>query len=155
MATVNTITFSEFAAGGPLENGDLPVGLRGGVNTQFDFESENEYLPPPLIIVNGASVQMVTNTSYLANSSGLCTLSLPITAAFGDTLQIGGFGSGGWAIQQGSSQQVRIGYVASTLGTSGSVSSANQYDSINLTCIVPNQVWLAFVPPQSAGLIIL
>jgi hypothetical protein len=86
----------------------------------------------------GTSVTMAVNTSYLANSSSLVTLTLPTTAAQFSTFQVAGFGSGGWKIAQATGQQINFGNVTTTSGTGGSLASSNQYDSLTLLCTTAN-----------------
>ncbi len=103
--------------------------------------------------VAGASQVMTSNNGYVANNPALVTLTLPPTSAFGDYLAIIGYGAGGWTIAQGAGQQVRIGANATTVGVTGSLSSANQYDSLELVCVVANTIWVALGGPETAGFV--
>lgn len=102
--------------------------------------------------VTGISQTMAANAGYVADNSSLVTLTLPTTAAFGTIIYVQGLGSGGWTIAQNSGQNVQVGSVSTTVGTGGSISSANRYDSIALVCIVANTTWGALGAPQSTGL---
>lgn len=104
--------------------------------------------------VTGTSQAMAADGGYVANNSGLVTLTLPTTAAFGTIQYIQGFGSGGWTIAQNAGQQIIIGNTLSTSGIGGNVSSTNQYDSLVLLCVTANTTWTALGAPQSAGLTI-
>lgn len=105
-------------------------------------------------VVTGTSQSMTTNNGYIVNSATLCTLSLPSTSSVGDRVTILGEGAGGWTISQASGQQIHIGSTASTSGTGGSVSSSNQWDTLNMICIVANTIWTTLGAPQSSGLTI-
>lgn len=94
------------------------------------------------------SQSMSSNNGYVADNSSLVTLTLPVSSSFGDVLSIVGKGSGGWTIAQNSSQLIHLGSSTTTTGTGGSLSSSNQYDSINLVCIVANTTWTARGAPQ-------
>lgn len=84
--------------------------------------------------VTGTSATLAVNNGYVADNAGLVTLTLPATANIGDTIKIMGKGAGGWTIVENTNQQIHLGNVATT-ATTGSVSSSNQYDSIEIVCI--------------------
>lgn len=104
------------------------------------------------ISVTGTSETMVAGNGYIANNASLVTLTLPTTAAVGTLLHIQGFGSGGWRVAQNSGQQVFVGSVSTTVGASGTTSSANRYDSMTLVCVTANTTWCCLNGPLSAGL---
>jgi hypothetical protein len=94
--------------------------------------------------VPGNSQTMVPNNGYVADNAGLCTMTLPAVAAFGTTLFVVGNGAGGWLIAQHAGQNIRLGSAGSTtVGVGGSLASTNQYDSIQLLCVVANTTWNA------------
>lgn len=93
------------------------------------------------------SVTMVSNNAYVSNNAGLVTLTLPATSSFGDIIFVTGMGAGGWSIVYGTGQLIQVGSVASTI-TTGSISSTNRYDAINLVCTVANTTWQAFTGTQ-------
>lgn len=100
--------------------------------------------------VTGTSQSMLSNNGYIADNAGLVTLSLPATSIIGDELYIVGRGSGGWAVSQGSGQQIIIGSSSSTSGAGGSIASSNRRDSIYLVCTNANTEWTAVGGPQGA-----
>lgn len=99
--------------------------------------------------VTGTTQLMANNNGYITNNSSQITLTLPATSPIGSILEIIGLGAGGWKIGQTAGQNVQIGSVSSTVGTSGSVVSSNQFDSIRLVCIVANLTWSTIGAPQS------
>lgn len=105
--------------------------------------------------VTGTSQSMTADSGWITNNAGLVTLTLPATAAVGTAISVIGKGAGGWLIAQNSGQNIQIGNVSSTTGTSGSVASSNRYDSLNLICTTANTTWTELGAPQSAGLTIL
>lgn len=91
--------------------------------------------------VTGTSATMASNNGYVADNAGLVTLALPATSSFGDIIYIVGKGAGGFTISQAAGQSIHIGNGVSTVGVGGSVSSSNQYDSLQLVCTVANTTW--------------
>lgn len=88
------------------------------------------------------------NTIYGANSSSLIVLTLPTVAPAGSIISVVGIGSGGWRIAQPSGVTINVGNQPTTTGSSGTVSSTNRYDSIQLICISANTVWSLLGGPQ-------
>ena len=142
------IKWSAFPNDGALQAGDILVGLRSGLNAQFTapiFGSQ-------IVVVVTASQAMASNTIYIANDvSSLVTFTLPTTSAVGDRLSVVGQSSGGWQINQATGQQIQISPSHTTLGGGGSLASTNQYDSLNLICIVANTIWTTFGGGQTQG----
>lgn len=87
--------------------------------------------------VSGTSQAIVAGNGYFSNNAGLVTFTLPVTAAVGDTYEVSGEGAGGWTIVYGTGQSIRFGNQTTTV-TSGSLASANQYDSVRIVCMVAN-----------------
>lgn len=98
--------------------------------------------------ITGTSATMMTNNGYQSNNGGLVTLTLPSAASFGDELFISGYGAGGWTIAQNAGQKLIIGDASTTVGVGGSLSSTNQYDSIQFRCAIANTTWVAVNGPQ-------
>lgn len=104
--------------------------------------------------VTTTSQSMAFNNGYIVNNAGLVTLTLPVLSPVGSVISLIGKGAGGWSIAQNAGQIIHVGASPSTIGVGGSVSSANQYDSIRLVCTVANTAWTTEGTPKSAGLII-
>lgn len=142
------IKWSAFPNGGALQAGDILVGLRAGVNEQFTasiFGSQ-------IVVVTGTTQAMSPNTIYIANNATMrVVFTLPSTSAVGDRISVIGAGAGGWSITQASGQQIQVSPSATTLGGGGSLASTNQYDSLNLICIVANTIWTTFGGGQTQG----
>jgi hypothetical protein len=102
--------------------------------------------------VTGATQAMVANNGYIANRSSIITFTLPTTAAFGSYQSVIGKGAGLFTIAQNAGQSINIGSVTSTIGTGGSISSTDQFDSLTLICTVANTTWTILGAPQSSGL---
>ena len=91
--------------------------------------------------ITGTSASMAVNNGYIADNSGLVTLTLPSTAVVGSTLYVTGKGAGGWKIAQNASQLINLGTSTTTTGTGGSLASTNTFDSLMLVCITTNTTW--------------
>jgi len=99
------------------------------------------------VIVNqtSSSVTMAAGSQYYINDgSNLVTLTLPTTAAQGDTYIIVGGSSGGWKVAQNASQQINFNSKSTTSGTGGSLASTNQYNCITIKCITANTTFVVF-----------
>lgn len=137
------IKWSAFTSGGAIQASDQLVGLRAGVNTRFTapvFGSQ-------VAVTTAASQAMATNVIYIANRGSLVTFTLPALAAVGDFLSIVGEGAGGWLLDVGVGQQVRVGTSITTV-TTGSVASSASSDALYLICITANTLWTTFCGPQ-------
>jgi len=91
--------------------------------------------------VTASSAQMVETNGYVANNAGIVTLTLPVLCEFGTTIDVAGYGSGGWTIVFNAGQNLVFGKDVATT-TTGSISSTNQYDQVELLCVVSNTTWV-------------
>lgn len=101
-----------------------------------------------------SNTQMVSNRRYFVSSSGAATnLTLPTTGALNDLIEIQGVGTFGWKILQGAGQQIIFSSTSTTVGVTGSVTSANSFDSVRLVCIDTGSStrWCSLGGPQTAG----
>ena len=76
------------------------------------------------------------------------TLTLPSTAAVGNSVIVQGKGAGLFAIAQNSGQTIHFGNVNTTTGVGGSITATNQYDSLEIICITANTDWAVLTGPQ-------
>lgn len=142
------IKWSAYPNGGALQTADILVGLRSGLNYQFNapiFGSQNVTVVTP-------TQAMASNTIYIINDpASLVTLTLPTTSSVFDRISIVGQSINGWIITQTVGQQIQVSPSHTTSGAGGSLASTNQYDSINLICIVANTIWTSFGGGQTQG----
>ena len=91
-----------------------------------------------------ASAALAAQTMYVTNNgASLVTYTLPATVAQGTLIKIVGSSAGGWKIAQNAGQTIRLNSEVSTSGTSGSVSSTNANNSIELCAIdATTNVWV-------------
>lgn len=95
--------------------------------------------------VTGTTQAMNVSNGYISSNAALVTFTLPATAAIGDQVQVLGKGAGGWKINQASNQQINLGILATSVGTSGSLASTKQFDTVELRCITAgaSTIWTA------------
>jgi len=89
--------------------------------------------------ISGTTQAAAVNTGYVIGNASQTTVTLPSTAALGDRVAIAGKGAGGWILAANTGQTIQVGATAST--TAGSVTSAHQYDAIEVVCITANTTW--------------
>ncbi len=91
--------------------------------------------------ITSGSQTLAPNNGYVADFGTLITFTLPTVAAFGTLISVVGLGAGGWIIAQNAGQNIQFGNLSTTHGASGSLASTNQYDQVDLLCIVANLTW--------------
>lgn len=95
--------------------------------------------------VNDATKTLAVSHGYLTTRATTpVVFLLPATAIVGQIVAVvGSTGTGGWSITQGTDQYIKFGSsVGTTASTGGSISSTNQYDTIELICNVTNLGWV-------------
>jgi hypothetical protein len=79
----------------------------------------------------------VVNNGYICNKGSALLLTLPATAAVGDTIKVTGINTAlGWKVVQNANQQIFFGNTSTTLGATGFLQSAATRDSAELLCVV-------------------
>lgn len=100
----------------------------------------------PWVNVTTNTQLMAANTGYIMSNGGaLVTLTIPASAAIGDTYIIQGQSAGGWKVNVNTGQTLNIGNSATTV-TTGSVASTNQWDSLTVRCTTANTTFSAGPP---------
>lgn len=93
--------------------------------------------------VAAGSQALAVNQGYITNNgASLVTYTLPVTAAQGTVIKVAGFSAGGWTIAQNSSQEIFFGNTHTTIGATGTLSSSNQYDQVEILCVTANTSWV-------------
>ena len=124
---------------------DLSGGSSGFVLTS-DSSGNAKWLSPGMVAyvgVTGATQTMTTSTDYWTKNIGLTTFTLPTTCAAGTTMEVVGYGAGGWTVAQNALQSIVYEGVSSTIGTGGSISSTAASDVVRFLCVVANITWEA------------
>ena len=92
MALVPDQKFSTFQVGGDLEVGDIIVGLRGGINTQFTWE-----IPASVTTVTGTANEILVNGTSGSPIGGDVTLTIaPTFPGQTSITTLGTIGTGTW-----------------------------------------------------------
>ncbi len=89
------------------------------------------------------------NTRYIVANAAQTTITLPLTFAIGDIVIIKGLGAAGWILATGAGRLIRIGQNVTSSG--GSLTSAGNYDSVQISGLVANSTW-SVDNVQSTGL---
>jgi hypothetical protein len=90
-----------------------------------------------VVNVTSATQAMAVETTYFVNyTGGVCTLTLPALAPQGAFINIigGEAVSNAWVVAQLALQTVRIIDQVTTAGVTGTLTAANKFNSITLTC---------------------
>lgn len=87
------------------------------------------------------NTSMAINTGYIINGAGLLTMTLPASATPGDIVRIAGSSASGWSIVENTNQIIHFG-INSTTVTSGSLSSSQRYDTVELINTVATNEWV-------------
>jgi len=136
--------FSNFSAGGNLQPGDIIVGLRGGVNFQFNYPG----LPTETWVNISISQTLAVNTGYYYTGGAPANLLLPPASIVGDIIQIVNFSPSTFTITQNVNQSITVGNQTTTVGVGGSLACTQPGDSIYLLCVVVNSDWISVGAPQ-------
>lgn len=98
--------------------------------------------------IAGTTQAAAVNSGYVVGNAAQTTITLPATAAVGNIVAVQGLGAAGWVLAANTGQTVQVGQSATTSG--GTVTSAANYDAIEVVCIVANTTW-AMRGPVSSG----
>ncbi len=89
--------------------------------------------------IAGTTQAAAVNTRYIVANASQTTITLPATCAIGDVVAVRGLGAAGWILAANTGQTIK--YITATTSSAGSLTSAEQYDNINVECIVANTTW--------------
>lgn len=108
-----------------------------------DFDGSAAINTPGVQWVNvtGTTQTASVNHGYICNNASLVTITLPTTYAVGTIIRVAGSGAGGWEIAQPDGDNIKFGTSTTTTGTGGSLASVNDFDAVELLCIVANTTW--------------
>ncbi len=133
-----TVTLLGNPTGAPAAPSEITLGTNlSFAGSVLNATFTGAFVPMPTIVVTGTTQAMATNTYYVANNAGACTMTLPAVMAKGDEIMIGGI-QGSWILAQNSGQLVNFGNQVTTTGTGGSVGSQNAFDNLHIKCVVAN-----------------
>lgn len=91
------------------------------------------------VSISGTTQAAAVQTRYIVANAGQTTITLPTTFAIGDTVIIKGLGAAGWILKAGTATTIQLGSAATSSG--GTLTSANQYDTVYVSGLVANTQW--------------
>lgn len=87
-----------------------------------------------------ADTPAAVNRGYITNKAGTsCVITLPATAAVGDSIRISGLGATGWTVTANTGQTISMN--ATTSASAGTAVNTSRYQTIEVMCIVANTQW--------------
>ncbi len=89
--------------------------------------------------IAGTTQAAVAGAGYVVQNAAQTTITLPATAALGDMVTVQGLGAAGWVLTANTGQTIHVGSAATSSG--GTVTSSNQWDAIQVVCVVANTTW--------------
>jgi hypothetical protein len=140
----------------PLTNGQLAIGSTGAdpvaatltagtgisiTNGTGSITITSTLAPGvlPWVHAAGPTQAMAIDTGYTAEDAGAAVaFTLPATAVYGAVIRVAGVEAGGWTIAQNAGQSINFGNLTTTIGVAGSLASTNQFDAVELLCVVAN-----------------
>lgn len=90
--------------------------------------------------IAGTTQAAAVNSGYIVQNASVTTVTLPATAALGAVVSVRGLGASGFVLAANTGQTIK--YINATTTSGGSLTSAEQYDSIDVTCVVANTTWV-------------
>lgn len=147
VGNVTTISTSIALPGSPTTTTQTP----GTNNTTIATTAFVEQEISAAIVASGELIwnevtgptPMLVNNGYIANNSSLVVLTLPVTATQGKIVRVAGKGAGGWQVAQNSGQTIHVIGTDTTTGVTGSVTSQEVFDCLELLCTSANTNWTA------------
>lgn len=100
--------------------------------------------------ITGTTQLAENNSCYIVQNAALTTITLPELSSVGSRISIAGFGAAGWVLVPfpASGQTIKVASVGGS--ASVSITSASQYDTIDIICVEENLTWVT-VSAQTTG----
>lgn len=115
----------------------LAAGTDGKVLTAHTSAAPTWETPSGGWTVETGDIGAAVNHGYICNKAGTLVVTLPASAAVGDTIRVTGINTAtGWQIAQNAGQTVYFGSSATTTGVGGYLQSTAIRDSVELICVV-------------------
>jgi hypothetical protein len=89
--------------------------------------------------VLGTTQAASVNNVYIVGNNSATTITLPATAPEGSIVVVKGKGTAGWILAANTGQVIQLGQTPTSSG--GTITSAANFDSIQVTCITENTTW--------------
>lgn len=92
--------------------------------------------------VTKVNMQMQITNGYIANGPAKLNFNLPLKSDVGDEIEVAAMNAAGWKITQNNGQFIQFGAIPTTVGTTGSLSSAAIGSTARIVCSVENVEWI-------------
>lgn len=89
---------------------------------------------------SGTTLSAAVGNGYVCTNASQNTVTLPATAAVGDRVALVSQGAGGWKLTANTGQTIKG--LNDTTTSAGNIVHANQYDTIEVICVVANTTWV-------------
>jgi hypothetical protein len=89
--------------------------------------------------ISGTTQAASSFNGYVPMNSSLTSITLPATCSLGDVVSVRGYGDGGWRVIANTGQTII--FNGAITSTAGSISSAYKYDTVDVQCLVADNVW--------------
>lgn len=89
--------------------------------------------------IAGTTQTAVVRNGYVVANASQTTVTLPAVAALGSVVIVQGLGAGGWILQAAAGDTIKIGNQTTSSG--GTLTSTNQWDAIEVVCVVADTTW--------------
>ena len=137
------LQLSAAITGAPADSND--AGIASFDDTDFNVDSNGfvSLVGSPTIFWQEVAINtnMAINNGYITNAAGSIDLALPTIASVGDVVRITRKGAGAFVVVQAAGQSIQFGSDITTIGATGSITSLNVGDSLEILCITANTGW--------------
>lgn len=89
--------------------------------------------------ISGTTQAAAINSGYVIGNAAQTTVTLPSAFSVGDVVNVKGLGAGGWVLAANAGDSIV--FAGGSTSAGGSLTSAHQYDSIQVVGIVANTTW--------------
>ena len=94
------------------------------------------------VVVTSSTVATTGNTNYIFDDIGSVTATLPSTCSVGTSVSFADASGNGFTLAQNSGQQIKFGYLSTTPGVSGEISSLDANAVLELVCVETDSVFI-------------
>ena len=90
--------------------------------------------------VSGTTQAATGNNGYIISNASQTTVTIPATIAEGLVIGVAGKGAAGWILKANTGQTIHYG--SSATSSAGSLTSTNQWDSVQVVCVTANTTFV-------------
>jgi hypothetical protein len=114
-----------------VTNVTFPTSGTLATTSQLNFPTYND--------VPGTTQAAAVNNGYIISNAAQTTVTLPAIAPEGSIVAVQGKGAGGFILAANTGQVIHFGNQVTSSG--GSLTSNNQWDTVEVVCVTANLVW--------------